>query len=167
MCSTRRGDRRDYKNSNTCETFVIFSKNIFGCTTKTLKPKGNLLTQETNQMSLNLLVWLFSVATPMENEPKPIESGAYNLRTAFGRIGSGALNLRSAFVESAEQARCSSTSGGLPRPELGYCQPTPPYKTAAQFSRSLSRSSFSCARLRLVHATAHANANDLSTPAVE
>ena len=153
MCSTRRGDRRDYKNSNTCETFVIFSKNIFGCTTKALKPKDNLLTQETKQMSSNLLVWLFCVATPMKNEPGPIESGA--------------LNLRSAFVESAEQARCSSTSGGLPRPEPGRGQPTPPYKTAAQFSRSLSRSSFPCARLRLVHATAHANANDLSTPAVE
>ncbi len=153
MCSTQRDDRRDYKTSNTCETFVIFSKNIFGCTTKTLKPKGNLLTQETNQMSLNLLVWLFCVATPMKNEPGPIESGA--------------LNLRSAFVESAEQARCSSTSGGLPRPEPGRGQPTPPYKTAAQFSRSLSRSSFSGARLRLVRATAHADAYDLSTPAVD
>ena len=167
MCSTQRDDRRDYKTSNTCETFVIFSKNIFGCTTKTLKPKDNLLTQETKQMSSNLLVSLFCVATPMKNEPGPIESGALNLRSAFGRIGSGALHLRSAFVESAEQARCSSTSGGLPRPEPGRGQPTPPYKTAAQFSRSLSRSSFPCARLRLVHATAHANANDLRTPAVE
>ena len=120
---------------------------------KNIVPKHNILTQETKQMSANFLVWLFCVATPMKNEPGPIESGA--------------LNLRSAFVESAEQARCSSTSGGLPRPEPGRGQPTPPYKTAAQFSRSLSRSSFSCARLRLVHATAHANANDLSTPAVE
>ena len=67
MCSTRRDERREYKNSNSCET---------RCTTKTLKPKGNLWTQETKQMSFNLLVWHFSVATPMENEPKPIESGA-------------------------------------------------------------------------------------------
>ena len=36
-----------------------------------------------------------------------------------------------------------------------------------QFSRSLSRSNFSCARLRLVRATAHADAYDLSTPAVD
>ena len=36
-----------------------------------------------------------------------------------------------------------------------------------QFSRSLSRSSFSCARLCLVHASAHAEAYDLSTPAVD
>ena len=35
-------------------------------------------------------------------------------------------------MESAEQARCSSTSGGLPRPEPGRGQPTPLYKTAAQ-----------------------------------
>ena len=77
------------------------------------------------------------------------------------------VNVRSVFVEPAEQARYSSTSGGLPRPEPGRGQPTPPYKTAAQFSRSLSRSSFSCARLRLVRATAHADAYDLSTPAVD
>ena len=38
---------------------------------------------------------------------------------------------------------------------------------SSQFSRSLSRSSFSCARLCLVHATAHADADDLSTPAVD
>ena len=81
-------------------------------------PNDNLFTQETKQMSSNLLVWLFCVATPMKNEPGPIESGA--------------LNLRSAFVESAEQARCSSTSGGLPRPEPGRGQPTPHYKIAAQ-----------------------------------
>ena len=42
------------------------------------------------------------------------------------------VNVRSVFVESAEQARYSSTSGGLPRPEPGHGQPTPPYKTAAQ-----------------------------------
>ena len=143
MCSTRRDERREYKNSNSCET---------RCTTKTLK-KDNILTQETKQMPSTFSVWLFCVATPMKNEPGPIESGA--------------LNLRSAFVESAEQARCSSTSGGLPRPEPGHGQPTPPYKTAAQFSRSLSRSSFSCARLRLVRASAHADAYDLSTPAVD
>ena len=38
---------------------------------------------------------------------------------------------------------------------------------SSQFSRSLSRSSFSCARLRLVRAAAHADAYDLSTPAVD
>ena len=36
-----------------------------------------------------------------------------------------------------------------------------------QFSRYLSRSSFSYARLRLVRAAAHADAYDLSTPAVD
>ena len=41
---------------------------------------------------------------------------------------------RQGEMESTEQARSSSTSGGLPRPEPGYCQPTPPYKTAAQGS---------------------------------
>ena len=40
---------------------------------------------------------------------------------------------RQGEMESTEQARSSSTSGGLPRPEPGYCQPTPPYKTGAQF----------------------------------
>ena len=59
MCSTRRDDRRDYKSSNTCET---------RCTTKTLTPKDTILTQETKQMSSNLLVSLFCVATPMKNE---------------------------------------------------------------------------------------------------
>ena len=76
MYSTRRDDRGDYRNSNTCETFVIFSKNIFGFTTKTLKPKDNILTQETKQMSSTYLVWLFCVATPMKNGPGPIGSGA-------------------------------------------------------------------------------------------
>ena len=67
---------------------------------------------------------------------------------------------------SAVQARLSPTSGSLQRPEPGISQPTPPYKTAAQFFGLCLAPAFRVQGCVLCAAGAHADADDLSTPAV-
>ena len=80
-------------------------------------------------------------------------------RSAF-QCGSAAMH------GSAVQARLSPTSGSLQRPEPGISQPTPPYKTAAQFFGLCLAPAFRVQGCVLCAAGAHADADDLSTPAV-